>query len=92
MPPKKPLIALLVVAIIILASAYATLQKQRAKREAHLITLFRQGKTLECQGLKVSEREFNLVSGTLSFVGKARTPHHGVTISLDSCDEPKGKR
>ncbi|MGD9596586.1 hypothetical protein [Wolinella succinogenes] len=81
------LIALAIALIVILAGSYATLQKKRSEREARLITLFRQGKSLQCQEYRVNQEHFNFVSGTLSFIGKANTPYHGITLSIETCQE-----
>ncbi|GMB91507.1 hypothetical protein [Helicobacter ailurogastricus] len=46
---------------------------------------FLRGLLLDCDGVKVSQKDFSLVTGTLSFLGKQNTPMQGILVDLQSC-------
>ncbi|WP_231228650.1 hypothetical protein [Helicobacter pylori] len=85
--PKQKLVAFLIVGMIIGASisVYTYQQNQQNQREIALQRAFLRGDTLLCKGIKVNNQTFNLVSGTLSFLGKKQTPMKDVLVDLDSC-------
>lgn len=87
MDTSKTLVVAFIVILAVLAGIWASVQVSRSKEEARLVVLFNQGKKLECNGIIVSQKEFNFVSGTLSFIGKPNTPYHGSTLSLEWCNE-----
>ncbi|BCZ19697.1 Putative membrane protein [Helicobacter sp. NHP19-012] len=55
------------------------------KEQVALQREFLRGVVLDCNGVKVSQKDFSLVSGTLSFLGKQNTPMQGVLVDLQSC-------
>ncbi|MGT0057447.1 hypothetical protein V5H70_03965 [Helicobacter pylori] len=84
--PKQKLVAFLIVGIIGASiSVYTYQQNQQNQREIALQRAFLRGDTLLCKGIKVNNQTFNLVSGTLSFLGKKQTPMKDVLVDLDSC-------
>lgn len=82
---QRLLLASALVLAILCAGIYTLSKRQKSEHVAHLVILFSQGKSLECEGYEVHEQSFNFVSGTLSFVGKPNTPYHRLTLALDSC-------
>ncbi|WP_231258091.1 hypothetical protein [Helicobacter pylori] len=84
--PKQKILAFLIVGIIGASiSVYTYQQNQQNQREIALQRVFLRGETLLCKGIKVNNQTFNLVSGTLSFLGKKQTPMKDVLVDLDSC-------
>ncbi|WP_208397133.1 hypothetical protein [Helicobacter pylori] len=85
--PKQKILAFLIVGIIGTSiSVYTTYkQNQQNQQEIALQRAFLRGETLLCKGIKVNNQTFNLVSGTLSFLGKKQTPMKDVLVDLDSC-------
>ncbi|GAA9992945.1 hypothetical protein VN1042_08500 [Helicobacter pylori] len=84
--PKQKLVAFLIVGIIgVSISVYTYQQNQQNQREIALQRAFLRGDTSLCKGIKVNNQTFNLVSGTLSFLGKKQTPMKDVLVDLDSC-------
>ncbi|GHQ01320.1 hypothetical protein VN0271_14090 [Helicobacter pylori] len=81
--PKQRLVAFLIVGIIGVSISVYTYQQNQ--REIALQRAFLRGDTLLCKGIKVNNQTFNLVSGTLSFLGKKQTPMKDVLVDLDSC-------
>ncbi|RVZ16316.1 hypothetical protein EC528_01550 [Helicobacter pylori] len=85
--PKQKLVAFLIIVGVIGASisVYTYQQNQQNQQEIALQRAFLRGETLLCKGIKVNNQTFNLVSGTLSFLGKKQTPMKDVLVDLDSC-------
>ncbi|GAA8182668.1 hypothetical protein NP0158_13880 [Helicobacter pylori] len=84
--PKQKILAFLIVGIIGASiSVYTYKQNQQNQQEIALQRAFLRGETLFCKGIKVNNQTFNLVSGTLSFLGKKQTPMKDVLVDLDSC-------
>ncbi|WP_104714388.1 hypothetical protein [Helicobacter cetorum] len=84
--PKQKILAFLIVGIIGLGiGVYTYKQNKQNKREIALQRAFLRGETLLCKDIKVNKKTFNLVSGTLSFLGKKQSPMQDVFVDLDSC-------
>ncbi|WQV92774.1 hypothetical protein KVL51_03855 [Helicobacter pylori] len=81
--PKQKLVAFLIVGII--GASISVYTYQQNQQEIALQRAFLRGETLLCKGIKVNNQTFNLVSGTLSFLGKKQTPMKDVLVDLDSC-------
>ncbi|GAA7439417.1 hypothetical protein Yangon188_06990 [Helicobacter pylori] len=81
--PKQKILAFLIVGII--GASISVYTYQQNQQEIALQRAFLRGETLLCKGIKVNNQTFNLVSGTLSFLGKKQTPMKDVLVDLDSC-------
>ncbi|WP_139532153.1 hypothetical protein [Helicobacter pylori] len=81
--PKQKLVAFLIVGII--GASISVYTYKQNQQEIALQRAFLRGETLLCKGIKVNNQTFNLVSGTLSFLGKKQTPMKDVLVDLDSC-------
>ncbi len=81
--PKQKILAFLIVGII--GASISVYTYQQSQQEIALQRAFLRGETLLCKGIKVNNQTFNLVSGTLSFLGKKQTPMKDVLVDLDSC-------
>ncbi|BDQ26606.1 hypothetical protein HHE02_02250 [Helicobacter heilmannii] len=68
---------------------YTYQQDKINKEQVALQRDFLRGMVLDCNGVKVSQKDFSLVAGTLSFLGKQNTPMQGVLVDLQSCKSTK---
>ncbi|MDE6886739.1 MAG: hypothetical protein K2P17_06855 [Helicobacteraceae bacterium] len=75
-------IFIIILALIII---YTTLQDRNNKKQIDLIFSFNQGKELQCGDLIVQNKNFNFISGTLSFVGKKKTKFEDKIIPIEEC-------
>jgi len=73
-------------ALIVGAYFYNQSQKEYQEHIYTLVTAYKQGKTLQCKDLNVSQENFSLSIGTYTLIGKKETPHYGVMIDLGECD------
>lgn len=79
-----------VIALIIVASligVYSYNKSQNDKKTFLLQMAFLRGETLVCKEKEVSAKNFNLVSGTLSLIGRKNTDFHNVVFSLEECEQ-----
>ncbi|PAF53271.1 hypothetical protein BKH42_07025 [Helicobacter sp. 13S00482-2] len=84
--PKQKLIGisgLVVLGIFILIYSY--FQSRSDKNDMILQATFLRGGSLDCDDVIVNKENFNLVTGTLSFVGKKNGPMNNIIIPLDKC-------
>lgn len=67
--------------------AYYIYQNQDRDKDfiAFIKQAFLEGKTLDCDGFLVNQKEFIFVSQTYMFVGKAQTPMSNIAVAIDNC-------
>ncbi|PAF48377.1 hypothetical protein BKH46_00210 [Helicobacter sp. 12S02634-8] len=83
---KQKIIALVVlIAFGVFATIYSYFQSKSDKNDMLLQTAFLRGESLECGGVIINRENFNLVTGTLSLIGKKNGPMNNIIISLDTC-------
>lgn len=82
---NKIILSVLFVVIVILLGVYTIRQDDRSQKTADLIAQFNRGETLQCGEFEINSKDFNLISGTLSFVGKQNTQMQGQTIPMSKC-------
>lgn len=83
---KQKIIALTALILFgVLAAIYSYFQSKSDKNDMMLQTAFLRGQSLECDGIIINKENFNLVTGTLSFIGKKNGPMNNIIISLDKC-------
>ncbi len=68
-------------AIAFNAYSNATSQNMRA-----VVTKYKQGKTVNCNGIDVNSTNYGLSMGTYTFIGKENTPNYGQMISVEECE------
>ena len=86
--PKKAKIALLVTLVLIIGFAwwYESYNAKESEQNRAMISAFKQGKTLYCEGREISSATFVFVSGTLSFIPNDKNKNDkGVVIDMATC-------
>ena len=83
---------LLFAIIIALAWWYEVETRHESEENRLMISAFKQGKTLYCDGREISSDAFVFVSGTLSFIANDKNQNdRGVVIDMATCKMEKGK-
>ncbi|PAF52573.1 hypothetical protein [Helicobacter sp. 13S00477-4] len=83
---KQKIIAVCVLVLLgILAAIYSYFQSKSDKNDLLLQTAFLRGESLECNGIIINKENFNLVTGTLSFIGKKDSVMNNIMVPLDNC-------
>ena len=75
----------IVLLIIFGAIAFNTYASAQRKNMMSVVTAFNQNKTVECDGSKVNKEQYDLSTGTFTFIGRKNTPNYGQMISASSC-------
>ncbi len=86
--PKKSKIALVVTlgALLVFGYLHEIKSTQQDKKDQELLSAFKQGKVLLCNGISVSKETFMYVSGTLSFIPQAtNVQNKGAVLQLHTC-------
>ena len=60
-----------------------------AKQEEmmNVVLMYNQGKTINCNGLKVNKESYTLSIGTYTFIGKEGTKNYSKMLSASTCSE-----
>jgi len=72
--------------VIYSAIAYNTYQKEQSQKLLKVVTQYKQGKTIRCNGRDVNATNYSLSIGTYTFIGKENTPHYAEMISATDCE------
>ena len=72
--------------IIYSAIAYNTYQNNQSQKLLKIVTQYKQGKTIHCNGRDVNAKNYSLSIGTYTFIGKENTPHYAEMISATDCE------
>jgi len=82
-----------VIALLIALAWWYEVQNRHDSEENRLmISAFKQGKSLYCDGREISSDTFVFVSGTLSFIANDKNQNdRGVVIDMATCKLEKGK-
>ncbi|MDQ7045036.1 MAG: hypothetical protein Q9M32_03875 [Sulfurimonas sp.] len=76
-------IVLSILGVAIMFNAYSENQSNKTR---DIAMQFKQGKTLQCDGLEVNSTNYTLSVGTYTFIGKDNTSNAGQMISASSCE------
>ena len=71
--------------IIFGAIAFNTYASSQRDTMMAVVTTFNQNKTVDCNGVKVNKKSYDLSTGTFTFIGRKITPNYGQMISASSC-------
>ena len=83
---KQKLLSLILgVLTLILIGIYTIKTNENNKFDFEIIAAYNRGENIKCDGIEINNKEFNLSSGTLSFLGKKDTKYYGKVISIDKC-------
>jgi len=85
---KKQKVMTLVVIFTLIFGAYLynTYNAMQREKMLSVVTKYRQGKAVHCQGREVNATTYSLSVGTYTFIGKKGTPHYSEMISVSSCE------
>ena len=83
---KQKLVSIILsILLVVLISIYTIVQNKSNRVDFEIIAAYNRGEVLECEGIEVSNKEFTLSNGTLSFLGKKDSKHYGKIISISKC-------
>jgi len=75
-----------------LAWRYEAQSRENSEENRMMISAFKQGKTLYCDGREISSSTFVFVSGTLSFIANDKNQNdRGIVIDMATCKLEKVK-
>ncbi|QIR76544.1 hypothetical protein FA592_10045 [Sulfurospirillum diekertiae] len=78
--------------LLALAWWYEAQSRQSSEENRLMISAFKQGKSLYCDGREISLDTFVFVNGTLSFIANNNNQNdRGVVIDLETCKLEKAK-
>lgn len=83
---QKTAVTAVVLFIVIFAIAFNSYNNAKTEKMLDAVTRFKQGKTIECSGVKVNDKNFTLSIGTYTFIGKENTPYYNQMISASTCE------
>lgn len=87
MSKKQKILGVLIIFICAFGIGIYSFQKsQEDKRNFLLQMAFLRGETLMCKDQPINAKSFNLVTGTLSLIGKENTPSKNITYQLSECN------
>ncbi|WP_457747370.1 hypothetical protein [Sulfurimonas sp.] len=82
---QKAYIGAFLFILIMLAVAYNKYNASAQEQMLGVVTKYEQGKSVECNGVKVNSSTYSLSIGTYTFIGKENTPHYAEMIPVSSC-------
>jgi len=83
---QKTLISATILALILSAIAFNSYSNSQRDKMLRVVTKFKQGKTIICNGVDVNNKIYTLSIGTYTFIGKKDTPNYAEMISASSCE------
>ena len=83
---QKVVIGFFSLAIIGSAIAFNSYSTAQRNKMLNAVTKFNQHKTIQCDGVKVDDKNFTLSIGTYTFIGKKDSKNFGLMISALKCD------
>ena len=87
MSKKQKILSVLIMFICTFGIGIYSFQKsQEDKRNFLLQMAFLRGETLMCKDQPINAKSFNLVTGTLSLIGKENTSSKNITYQLSECN------
>lgn len=86
---NKKILGFLVLVLALLIGLYNFMQEKESEFLSTLKLAFAQGQEIECEFNKeqiiITKDEFNLINGTMSFIGKPDSKLSGTSIELSHC-------
>ena len=83
---QKVTISIVIFSLIVAAILFNTYSAQQREHMLNAVLLFKQGKTITCNGKDVNASNYTLSIGTYTFIGKKNTPNYAEMISASSCE------
>ncbi len=78
-------ILFIVLSIVLGAIAFNTYSSSQREKMLNIVTKYKQGKTVLCNGEEVNATNYSLSVGTYTFIGKKDTPNYAVMIPVSVC-------
>ncbi|MBP6497208.1 MAG: hypothetical protein KA253_00895 [Campylobacteraceae bacterium] len=86
----KMIIILLVGHAIMFAWLYELNNQRVSENNRVVLNAFKQGKTIYCDGIELTSKDFIFVSGTLSFIANDKNQNQkGLVIDISTCKMDK---
>ncbi len=86
MSRKQKIFGTTIVFICVFGIIIYSFQKSQEDKKNYLLQMaFLRGETLMCKNQPINAKDFNLVTGTLSLIGKENTPNKNITYQLSEC-------
>jgi len=82
---QKWWVTTIVLSILAVAVMFNTYNDQESQKTRDVTTKFLQGKSIECNGISVTQDLYTLSVGTYTFIGKENTSNAGQMISTRDC-------
>lgn len=82
---QKMLGLVVLIILVVFAGVYTYYKSEQDKKQFLLQMAFLRGETLICQNQEVSSKDFNLVSGTSSLIGRQNSSMRNITFNLSEC-------
>lgn len=90
---NKLILLSLVILLVSSIGVYNLLQSEQSEMQGSLKLAFVQGEKIICsfegRELSIKREDFNLINGTMSFLGKPNTSLSGISIPLQHCHVQK---
>jgi len=84
---KEKIIATVAVLSFVMGAVfYNAMQRAEAEHLRDVMLRYKQGKSLECDGIKVSKKSFTLSIGTQTFIGRSESKHAGEMVAAKGCE------
>jgi hypothetical protein len=74
-----------VASLLFLIIGYSMLQNRSESKNIEVLLAYNQNRAITCKDVALTNKEFNYVSGTLSFVGKDSSSYRGLVLSIEDC-------
>ena len=84
---QKFLVTAVVMLVILSAIGFNKYNTTKQEKMVNAVLLYKQGKTINCEGLEVNSDNYTLSIGTYTFIGKKDTENYAKMISASTCRE-----
>lgn len=82
---QEIIITIVVLSVIIGAIAFNSYSSAQRETMLNVVTKYKQGKTVTCNGVEVNATNYSLSIGTYTFIGKENTSNYTQMISASTC-------
>jgi len=76
----------IIIAAILFAVAFNAYNNAQRAKLLEVVKKFQQNKTVTCGTHEVNSTNYDLSTGTYTFIGREKTPFYGEMISASSCE------
>ncbi len=83
---EKVIATVAILSFVMGAIFYNTLQNAEAEHVRDVMLRYKQGKSLECDGVEVSKKSFTLSIGTQTFIGRPESKYTGQMVAAKGCE------